>query len=818
MKVDLHVHSKYSTRPSQWILQKINCPESFSEPLQIYEKAKSSGMSLVTISDHNSINGALEIAHLPDAFISEEITTYFPENQCKIHVLAFDIDEKKHSEIQTCRENIYELVEYLNANHIAHSVAHSLYAINDRLTIDLFEKLLLLFKNFEINGARGKNQNGNLRHILSILTPHLINTLEEKHGLECSLSEPWKKNLTGGSDDHSALNIAGKYTEVPGASNLKEFLDGINKNLSKVHGKDSKPETLAHNLYGIAYQFYKQKFNVAQHSKKDPLLRFFDRFLSPDHQHEEDLLDKLYYIWNYRKRYKQISPDSSSIQDVVKRETHKLIQNDTELSKIYKKGISNIEDIDLKWFEFVNKVSNKVLMHFGNHLFDNLSGVNLFNIFNAVGSAGALYSVLAPYFVSYSLFARDRALSQKALEDVFANTNPVQGRKVANVAHFTDTFYDVNGVALTLQQQVKTAARVGKKYKLITCDLSRHEKDDGIKYFQPTGVAELPVYRQLKLLYPPLLEMLDYCYINNFTHIHSSTPGPIGLAALLIARILKLPINATYHTSLPQYARYLTGDDTIEDLTWKYVLWYYNQMDLIFVPSASTGKELINKGIPADKIQFFPRGIDITRFNPSRHSPHTKSQFNLGKHPRLLYVGRVSKEKNLELLVRIFTKITDQFKEASLTIVGDGPYLEEMKSQLRETPTVFTGYVEGDNLAKLYAASDLFVFPSTTDTFGNVVLEAQASGLPVIVTDSGGPQENLIPGKTGLVVPSDNENEFFEAITALLTSEDRRREMGINARRYMEERAFDKAFVKTWKIYEDQLPRPRPQPHMAQAV
>ncbi|WP_211334818.1 PHP domain-containing protein [Desulfosoma caldarium] len=111
-------------------------------------------MDLVTVTDHNTIQGALEIAHLPDVFISEEITTYFPEDGCKVHVLAYDISEEQHTDIQKLRENIYALVLYLNEQRILHAVAHPLYSLNDKLTVEHFEKMLLLFKIFEWNGAR----------------------------------------------------------------------------------------------------------------------------------------------------------------------------------------------------------------------------------------------------------------------------------------------------------------------------------------------------------------------------------------------------------------------------------------------------------------------------------------------------------------------------------------------------------------------------------------------------------------------------------------------------------------------------------------
>ena len=163
MKVDLHVHSRHSKRPSQWILQKLGCPESFTEPERVYRIAKEKGMSLVTLTDHNTITGCLEIAHLPDVFISEEVTTYFPSDRCKAHVLVYDIDEGIHQEIQKVRENIHDLVAYLQANRIVHALAHPLFAVNDRLTIDHFEQFLLLFRNFELNGARHEVQNRHLK-------------------------------------------------------------------------------------------------------------------------------------------------------------------------------------------------------------------------------------------------------------------------------------------------------------------------------------------------------------------------------------------------------------------------------------------------------------------------------------------------------------------------------------------------------------------------------------------------------------------------------------------------------------------------------
>jgi glycosyltransferase involved in cell wall biosynthesis len=126
-----------------------------------------------------------------------------------------------------------------------------------------------------------------------------------------------------------------------------------------------------------------------------------------------------------------------------------------------------------------------------------------------------------------------------------------------------------------------------------------------------------------------------------------------------------------------------------------------------------------------------------------------------------------------------------------------------MEQALIETPSVFMGYVEGEALAEVYASCDLFVFPSTTDTFGNVVLEGQASGLPVIVTDCGGPQENIIPGKTGMVVEGNSEKSLLDGIQILLSDLQRLKDMGKAARRYAESRSFDIAFNKAWDLYTE---------------
>ncbi len=815
-KIDLHVHSRFSKRPSQWVLQKLGCPESFTEPQQVYDIAKKRSMDLVTITDHNTIAGALEIAHLPGTFVSEEVTSYFTNNGCKVHVLVYDIDETHHGEIRKLRENIHDLTAYLQGEGIFHILAHPLYSVNDRLTMDHFEQLLLLFQNFEMNGARDDRQSQCLQQVLAALTPEIMERLADKHGIVPAFPEPWRKNLTGGSDDHSGLNISRTHTVVPGPATVENLLAAVAGGRARVVRQSATPLTLAHNLYGIAYQFYRNKFDLGRYANRDVLMRFLDRSLSPASETDSGLFSKLYFMWSYRKPPKVETSIPQNLMDAIRQETRNLIHENPSLLNPEDDPSGRFEDQERRWFDFVNQLCNKVMRGFADHLMGQLSGANVFNLFHTIGSAGGLYTLLAPYFVAFSHFTRDRAFIAD-VADRFADKREsgAAGSGEVRVAHFTDTFYEVNGVARTLNQQVDIARKSHKNLTVVTCGAGDRPPREGVKNFEPIGVRELPEYPEQKIFYPPFLEMLNYCCEQNFTHIHAATPGPIGLAALAIAHILKLPINGTYHTALPQYARYLTGDAAIEDLTWKYALWYYGRMDAVYVPSRSTGDELVARGLPPEKIRLFPRGIDTRLFHPSKRNGYLKKHYALKEEPtKLLYVGRVSREKNLPLLSEVFKALAGEGTDAHLLVVGDGPYLPEMKADLADFPVTFTGYKSGEDLAAIYASSDVFVFPSTTDTFGNVVLEAQASGLPVIVTDMGGPQENLAPGRTGFVVRGDDPQAFLAAVRKLTADPDRLAEMGREARVYMETRSFEKAFDQTWRMYR----HPQEDVRMAQAV
>src|SRR5262249_33630051 len=213
----------------------------------------------------------------------------------------------------------------------------------------------------------------------------------------------------------------------------------------------------------------------------------------------------------------------------------------------------------------------------------------------------------------------------------------------------------------------------------------------------------------------------------------------------------------------------------------EYMKWFYSQAASVFVRSASYRFNLLDLGIDESKLRVLPAGVDTERFTLAHRDHDLFASMNVSQPRRLLYAGRVSVEKNLPLLVEIFRTLCAKRHDVALIVAGDGPYLAEMKQALGGMPAYFLGIQNDAQLAKLYASTDLFVFPSRTDTLGQVVMEAQACGLPAIVSTEGGPKETVVDDATGIVMQSSDPADWVAAINNLLDDEPRRLRMALSA-------------------------------------
>jgi glycosyltransferase involved in cell wall biosynthesis len=358
------------------------------------------------------------------------------------------------------------------------------------------------------------------------------------------------------------------------------------------------------------------------------------------------------------------------------------------------------------------------------------------------------------------------------------------------VAIFTDNdFGKVTGVTTTLRAVLAHAPHDIRPRIYTASDTAACRPD----YFAVAsrGIG-LPWYREMKVYLPALGSMRRELERNGVDLFHITTPGPMGLAARHLARALNIPVVGSYHTHLGDYARTLSGSRRLGEALEAYMRWLYADCERLLVPSEATRSVLMSRGYRAPTLGIWSRGIDTRRFRPGLRSRALREAWNVcDGRPAILYAGRLSREKGLDVVPRVHEALARCGFPHRFVFAGDGPMRDELSKISREA--VFTGTLSHDHMAVAMASADLFFFPSATDSLGNVVLEAQASGLPVLVTDRGGPRENLLRGVSGHVLPAGDAAAFAACLGDLLTNADRRRRMGAAARSYALTRGWERA-------------------------
>lgn len=370
------------------------------------------------------------------------------------------------------------------------------------------------------------------------------------------------------------------------------------------------------------------------------------------------------------------------------------------------------------------------------------------------------------------------------------------------VALFVDAPEHLSGVAVTISHWVGQAVERG-------LDLTIHTAGEvnlpGAVEFEPMGTLQLKNYAGMNLHVPHVQEVLTYMATAGFDMVHISTPGPMGMLGLLAARTLGLPVSGTYHTDFPRYAVKLSGDPEVEAGSWNFMRWFYGQMDRVAAPSQGTLDDLVAHGFDPSKLQVVGRGVKSHLFHPKCRDENLRAAWHEKRPHKLLYVGRISEEKNLDCLVYSFQQLCRHRDDAALVVVGDGPYLETMKAKLQGFPVSFTGRQTGEALRRIYASCDLFVFPSETDTFGVVLMEAQASGVPVLVSAKGGTPHAMRDGFTGQVVSPMTPEHLQQVISGILDSPLNLRRMKKEARAFAEAHTQEKSFETFWNFHRMQL-------------
>jgi glycosyltransferase involved in cell wall biosynthesis len=352
----------------------------------------------------------------------------------------------------------------------------------------------------------------------------------------------------------------------------------------------------------------------------------------------------------------------------------------------------------------------------------------------------------------------------------------------------TETYFpQVNGVSRTLGQLVRHLSEAGDSVQLVLPDYggaAEHEPTHRVRSIR------LPFYKELHLPLPPF--GAAHRAIDRFGPdlIHIATEATLGLSVLCHARRRAIPVVSSFHTNFDQYSDHY-GVGWARGTIWRYLRWYHNQTRETYVPSRPTIKALEAREF--ERLVLWPRGVDSLLFRPDRPARDSiRRALGFGPDDVVIgYVGRIAVEKNVAFLTDALAGLAAGRPEVRFLFVGDGPARAEAERRMGPQAR-FVGYRSGDDLADHYAAADLFAFSSVTETFGNVVLEALASGLPVVALRAGGIGDIVQSGADGLLLdPDASAGSFAGAVASLVDDGDLRRRFAGAARAYALSQSWD---------------------------
>lgn len=381
-------------------------------------------------------------------------------------------------------------------------------------------------------------------------------------------------------------------------------------------------------------------------------------------------------------------------------------------------------------------------------------------------------------------------------------------RLVPTAAIITDNdFNKVSGVTTTLKAVLAHAPADWRVRVYTAADVDVDLP--GYVAMASWGVG-LPRYPEMRIYWPHVQRLRRLLDADNVDVVHITTPGPVGLAARWLHRQTPRPLVGSYHTHLGDYVSTYSGLDSLGRAFEAYMRWLYAPCHSLLAPSEATRSLLVERGYRQSALRLWSRGVDLARFTPAAASPALRRQWAADDGRLvLIYVGRLAPEKGLDLLPEVQRALTDRHVPHRLVIVGDGPMRAHLE---RMCPgAVFTGTVAPDVVAQALATADAFVFPSTTDSLGNVVVEAQAAGCPVLVTDFGGPCEQMRHGETGWVCRAGDVREFADRLAAWWRQPGARIGMARAAAAYASTRTWPASLRPLFDAWDDAIDHTRRQ-------
>jgi glycosyltransferase involved in cell wall biosynthesis/predicted metal-dependent phosphoesterase TrpH len=744
-RVDLHCHSTASQLSKLGIQRSLGLPECATPPEEVYELAKRRGMDLVTITDHDTIGGCLQIAHYPDVFVSEELTAWFKSEPQAVHVLCMGITPADHEWLQAHNRDLETCADYLHENEIACSLAHPFYAVEAPLTPAHRRRLARMFPVWETcNGSRARELN----------MPAAIYI--ETHG----------GTGTGGSDDHAGVDIGRTYTETPPAATPEEFLRHIREGRAEAHGEQGSAAKWAHTAMALATRALLLDEAAGNGGGRNGTV------LSLDPQAALKMAERVMSEGDVRT--------GSVAGDLGPDDARALLAAFTDSIGLDLSGRELIEHMQSDRFSHAEMERRARRTHERKLLEAAENAVERFSDDDPRRDLAAAAFDTGRELFAAAIPALPYAPAAAFLGKEKAKLNPGDGpRRVALVA---DAINGVHGVTHTIER-IRELGVPGHEVEIVGTDPNVDRR------LPAAAEIEMPFYAGLHIGVPSLPAMVEVLAEGRFDAVHVTAPGPAGVIATLIARIMELPVLGSWHTELGAYAGLRASKDLERGMDAALSI-FYRQCARVLTPSPASDESVARLGVPRERIGRWGRGVDTSRFDPGlRNADAFPGEI------KVLYVGRQTKEKGVDLLAEAFIRAHEADPRLHLLLVGGGPEEEDLRHRLGDRAT-FLGWLGGGDLPRAYASADIFLFASRTDTFGQVLVEAGASGLPVVAVNDGGPASIVVDGETGRLCEPHPE-VLAAAIRQLADAPDLRARLG--------RQGLMAASARTWEASMQQL-------------
>ncbi|MCW3038787.1 MAG: glycosyltransferase [Solirubrobacterales bacterium] len=727
-RADLHCHSTASVLSKLGVQRSLGLPECATPPEDVLELATRRGMDFVTITDHDTILGALQISSDPRVFLSEELTVWFKGEPQAVHVLCLGITPDDHEWLQAHNKDVEACAEYLHDHDITAALAHPFYAVEAPLTPRHRRRLAQLFPVWETrNGARARELN----------LPAAVYI--ETHG----------GTGIGGSDDHAGVDIGRTFTETPRAATWQEFLAEVRAGRAGARGEQGSAEKWAHAAMGLATRALGAA-PAGGTARPNPaaVLTMVERVMR-----EGDVRGGAIGA--------DLGPEDA--RAILRAWLDSVDLDLTEAGLLAYLQDEDFSHADL--FRRARRKHEKKLAATVHEIVAMVETTPAHPPADVMRAATGLFDACIaaiPYASAAAFLGKEKGKLHRDMDP------PSRPLRVALVA---DGVGGMHGVTHTLDE-IRERGVPGFEVEVVGTDPNVDRRLSAV------AEVDIPFYAGLKVGVPSLPQVVETLAEGRYDVVHLCSPGPSGVAAAMIARVMDLPVLGSYHTELAAYAGLRSADPQLELMARLAIGAFYKQCAQVLTPSPQSDEVLRRMGIPEERIGRWDRGVDITRFDPAKRDPDVFLGRDEGgsRSPHrvnVLYVGRQTREKGADLLADAFLTARTRDPRLQLVLAGGGPEEIELRERLGAHAT-FLGWQEGEDLAVTYASADVFLFASRTDTFGQVLLEAQASGLPVVAVDEGGPCSIIEHGVTGLLAEPDRHalaDALIEVVSSSLLRE-----------------------------------------------